>query len=140
MGLWYPSDGESNWKGNLNMTWEQRARRDICGGFPKLELLEVPMVRTILFLGSILGSPYFGKLPYKDVRQFRVWGVSGFALTVRAQPHNVSCQASIFAFSELHTHSTTLAIIVAHPTLHGDKDNSLAAKPGLPLHLLNLKP
>ena len=24
----------------------------------------VPIIRTIVFWGSILGSPYFGKLPY----------------------------------------------------------------------------
>ena len=33
-------------------------------GFPKIRstFLGVP-IRTIVFLGSILGSPYFGKLP-----------------------------------------------------------------------------
>ena len=35
------------------------------GGFPKLgvSLLRVPVIRTMVFLGSILGSPYVGKLP-----------------------------------------------------------------------------
>ena len=34
-------------------------------GFPKLGVhLGVPKIRTIVYLGSILGSPYLGKLPY----------------------------------------------------------------------------
>ena len=35
--------------------------------FPKIKgtLLGVPIIRTLAFLGSILGSPYFGKLPYE---------------------------------------------------------------------------
>ena len=34
--------------------------------FPKIRgtLLGVPIIRTIVFLGSILGSPYYGELPY----------------------------------------------------------------------------
>ena len=33
--------------------------------FPKIRgtFLGVPIIRTIVFLGSILGSPYLGKLP-----------------------------------------------------------------------------
>ena len=36
-------------------------------GFPKIggAFLGVPIIRTIVFWGSILGSPYFGKLPFK---------------------------------------------------------------------------
>ena len=36
--------------------------------FPKVRgtILEVPIIRTINILGSILGSPYFGKLLYDD--------------------------------------------------------------------------
>ena len=35
-------------------------------GFPKIRgtILGVPIIRTIIFWGSMLGSPYFGKLPY----------------------------------------------------------------------------
>ena len=35
------------------------------GGFLKLggTILGVPIIRTIVYLGSKLGSPYFGKLP-----------------------------------------------------------------------------
>ena len=35
-------------------------------GFPKIRgtLLGVPIIRTYSILGSTLGSPYFGKLPY----------------------------------------------------------------------------
>ena len=34
---------------------------------PKIRgtFLGIPIVRTIMFLGPILGSPYFGKLPYR---------------------------------------------------------------------------
>ena len=39
-----------------------------CGGFPKLgvSFLGVPIKRIIVYsiLGSILGPPYFGKLPW----------------------------------------------------------------------------
>ena len=36
-------------------------------GFPIIRVifLRVPIIRIIVFLGSIFGSPYFGKLPYK---------------------------------------------------------------------------
>ena len=36
-------------------------------GFPKIRgtFLGVPIIRIIVFLG-LLGSPYFGKLPYRD--------------------------------------------------------------------------
>ena len=39
-------------------------------GFPKIRgaILGVPIIRIILFWGSILGSPYFGKLPYRSYR------------------------------------------------------------------------
>ena len=30
-------------------------------------MLGVPVIRTIVFLGSILAFPYFGKLPYRGV-------------------------------------------------------------------------
>ena len=40
------------------------------GDFPKLGVpfLGVPIIRTIVFWGSTLGSPYFGKLPYVMVK------------------------------------------------------------------------
>ena len=38
------------------------------GGFPKLGgIIGVPYSRDYRFLGSILGSPYFGNLPYIDM-------------------------------------------------------------------------
>ena len=38
-----------------------------CGGFPKLGVpfLGVPIITDYSILGSIFGSPYFGKLPCK---------------------------------------------------------------------------
>ena len=38
-------------------------------GFPKIRgtILGVPIIRTIVFWGSILGSPHFEKLPYMFV-------------------------------------------------------------------------
>ena len=43
--------------------------------FPKIggTILRVPIIRIVVFGGSILGSPYFGKLPFR----FRGGGVRG---------------------------------------------------------------
>ena len=51
-------------------------------GFPKIlcTFLGGPIIRTIIFLGSILGPPYFGKLPYQGLG-FRVEGL-GFTVFV----------------------------------------------------------
>ena len=37
--------------------------------FPKIRgtFLGVPIIRIIVYWGSILGSPYFGKLPYGNI-------------------------------------------------------------------------
>ena len=42
--------------------------RNLLGGFPKLGIpfLGVPIIRTIIYWGLYLGSPYFGKLPLVD--------------------------------------------------------------------------
>ena len=55
------------------------------GGFPKLggTLLGVPIIRTIVFWGSILGSPYFGKLPY------------GHSLCILSQGSHISMWAAM---------------------------------------------
>ena len=41
-------------------------------GFPKSRgtILGVPIIRNYSILGSILGSPYFGKLPCGDFREY----------------------------------------------------------------------
>ena len=51
--------------GSLEYMWE----------FPKIRgtILGVPIIRTIVFLGSILGTRYFGKLPC-------LFGFQGLAL------------------------------------------------------------
>ena len=38
--------------------------------------LGVPIIRTIVYWGPILGSPYFGKLPYRGYVG-GIWGLSG---------------------------------------------------------------
>ena len=45
----------------------RRTSADIWG-FPKIRgtCLGVPMIRITVFWGSILGFPYFGKLPYGE--------------------------------------------------------------------------
>ena len=48
------------------------AALETCAGFPKLGV-RVLMRRTIFILGSILGSPLFGKLP-KPSRRW-IWGL-----------------------------------------------------------------
>ena len=42
---------------------------------PKIRgtFLGVPIIRTILFWGSILGSPYLGKLPFATVYIWSNW-------------------------------------------------------------------
>ena len=53
-------------------------------GVPKIRgtILGVPITRIIVFLGSILGSPYFGKLPCQ-YRYGRVWPVERAKLRIR---------------------------------------------------------
>ena len=49
------------------MKWKLGLYRGLEGlGFPKIRgtLLGIPIIRTIVFLGSIFGFPYSGKLPY----------------------------------------------------------------------------
>ena len=45
--------------------WRPLGRRVGIGGFPKAKgtFLRVPITRIMIYLGSILGSPHFGKLP-----------------------------------------------------------------------------
>ena len=56
------------------------------GGFPKIRgtILGVSIIRMYNILGSILGSLYFGKLPYKDPVESGFWGRS-----CAESPHNL---------------------------------------------------
>ena len=47
------------------MKWKLGLYRGLCRGFPKIRgtILGVPIIRITVFLGSMLGSPYLGKLP-----------------------------------------------------------------------------
>ena len=40
---------------------------ELYGGFPKIRgtFLGVPIIRIVIYWGSMLGSPYLGKLPYQ---------------------------------------------------------------------------
>ena len=50
----------------MDPAFASSSMKGLYGGFPKLgvHFLEVPIIRTIVYLGSILVSPDFGKLPY----------------------------------------------------------------------------
>ena len=51
----------------LGMPVAQFSINGLILGFPKIRgtILGVPIIRTISILGPILGSPHFGKLPYR---------------------------------------------------------------------------
>ena len=54
-------------------------------GFPKIKgpFLGAPIIRTAIYLGSILGSPYFGKLPRLGLQAACSTGFGGRPGTLR---------------------------------------------------------
>ena len=65
-------------------------------GYPEIRgtFLGIPRIRIIVFLGSIVGSPYFGKLP------FLVWN-SVLVFPVQGRTGSASCTAKCIVLRDM---------------------------------------